>query len=376
MHRARYCLLMACLLTGLLLSSLAAQAASGYPRHLTDLAGRHVTIDARPQRIFLLQPRQFYALMLVSDQPTRHLAGFGAPLAHYDPGMARWLTATWPMLHHIPHLARSSSAPLNVERLLALRPDLVILPLSQQADLATTQALSTLKRLGIPVLYLDFHTHPLKNTPRSLKLLGQALNRTEAASRAMALIDQHQKRLDEALATARTRPSVLLAIAPGLKVACCRTNVGTGLDLLLTRAGGHNAVSMAREGSPVINNEWVLSHPPDHIVATAGQWPDGSTVRAGIGVDRATLLKGLGQLEELPGWKTLSAVHRGHLHALWHGFHQGPFAMVALEQLAVWLHPEVTRGIDPRDTFRQLLALAGLDLPEPATFQGTSVPTP
>lgn len=49
------------------------------------------------------------------------------------------------------------------------------------------------------------------------------------------------------------------------------------------------------------------------------------------------------------------AVKEGQLYALWHGFHQGPFAIVALERIAQWLYPERFYDLDPAATFDALL---------------------
>ncbi|MGO3005308.1 MAG: hypothetical protein ACTIIR_11020, partial [Halomonas sp.] len=66
-----------------------AGASKDFPKTLTDLAGRQVTLSAPPTRLFLTQPRQLYALATLLDDPTPRLAGWAYPLTVFDPAMAQ-----------------------------------------------------------------------------------------------------------------------------------------------------------------------------------------------------------------------------------------------------------------------------------------------
>lgn len=341
----------------------AADSQAGFPKQLTDLAGRQVTLSAPPSRLFLTQPRQFYALASLLDNPTEHLAGWAYPLAVFDPAMAQHFASQWPALAQLPALSHAPTPLLDSEALLNLAPDLVLFDLSRASSVEGSPLARLLDELGIAYLFIDFNRHPLENTPKSLALLGEALNATPRANRMISLIEQRLARIDQGLAELRLTehptepPRVLINIAPGVKVDCCRTNLRNGLADLVARAGGDNvAEALTPVASATLSNEWVLSHPPDVVINTAGQWAAGDGISVGLGVSDAEITQDLRSLsQELPGWQHLDAVQQGQFYALWHGFHQGPFAIVALERIAQWLHPAVFSDLDPAATFDALL---------------------
>ncbi|MEL7979328.1 ABC transporter substrate-binding protein [Vreelandella titanicae] len=336
----------------------AAGSQAGFPKQLTDLAGRQVTLSAPPSRLFLTQPRQLYALASLLDNPTEHLAGWAYPLAVFDPSMAQRFTTQWPALAQLPTLSHAPTPQLDSEALLNLAPDLVLFDLSRASSVEGSPLAQLLDELGIAYLFIDFNRHPLENTPKSLALLGQVLNATPRASAMIALIEQRLARIDRRLADLpASPPTVLINVAPGVKVDCCRTNLRNGLADLVARAGGDNiADALAPGASATLSNEWVLSHPPEVVINTAGQWTAGDGISVGLGISDAEIAQDLRSLShELPGWQHLDAVQQGQFYALWHGFHQGPFAIVALERIAQWLYPERFADLDPAATFDALL---------------------
>tara|TARA_R100001369_G_scaffold66760_5_gene94070 strand:+ start:110904 stop:111647 length:744 start_codon:yes stop_codon:yes gene_type:complete len=86
--------------------------AKGFPKTVTDLAGRQVTLSAPPSRLFLTQPRQFYTLTSLLDNPTEHLAGWAYPLAVFDPSMAQRFTTQWPALAQLPTLSHATPSSI------------------------------------------------------------------------------------------------------------------------------------------------------------------------------------------------------------------------------------------------------------------------
>lgn len=363
----RVVLLIASLLLGLCaLSSSVALAddaeADAWPRRVTDLAGREVRLEAPPRRIFLAQPRQLYALLTLLDAPAERLVGWAYPLSVFDTAMAARLARRWPALEALPALSRTSTPDIDAEALLALAPDLVIFDLSRRSRIEGSALAEVLDRVGIPYLYTEFNRHPLRDAPASLRLLGEALGVAPRAEALNRLIERHLARIDRRLAGIERRPEVLINVAPGVKVDCCRTNLDSGLADLLERAGGRNlAAEVAPVSGATLSQEWVLAHPPEAMLNTAGQWAAGDGIRAGIGVSAEDIAADLRRLSEtLPGWRHLPAIRQGRTFALWHGFHQGPFGIVALERIAKWLHPHRFADLDPGATFDALLDEAGL----------------
>lgn len=272
--------------------------------------------------------------------------------------MAQRFIHQWPALAQLPTLSSAPTPQLDSEALLDLAPDLVLFDLSRVGSVEGSPLARLLDELGIAYLFIDFNRHPLENTPKSLALLGEALDATPRANQLITLIEQHLARIDQRLAEQPTdAPTVLINVAPGVKIDCCRTSLSNGLADLVARAGGDNiAAALTPGASATLSNEWVLSHPPNIIINTAGQWRAGDGIRAGVGISADDINQDLRLLSQtLPGWTHLNAVKEGQLYALWHGFHQGPFAIVALERIAQWLYPERFYDLDPAATFDALL---------------------
>ncbi|WP_052365068.1 ABC transporter substrate-binding protein [Halotalea alkalilenta] len=325
--------------------------AAGGQRH-TDLAGHQFELSAAPERIFLAQPRLLYALAALDEHIDQRLVGWRSSLALFDPFAFDALREVMPGLETLPTLGEVPTPPLDAEALVGLAPDLVIFNLSEYGELAGGRLLELLDRLEIPYLFVDFHLSPLANQQASLALLGDVLDRRERAEEINAFIDSRLAEIDRRLAAVEQRPSVLLNIAPGLRASCCRTNARGGLADLLERAKGGNIADAERLGSdtPLLSAEYVLDRDPEVIISTAATWGYGNeAIRAGFGVaaqeTRADLER---QTRQLPGWQHLRAIQQGRDYVLWHYLHHGPFAFIALEAIAGWLHPDATAGLDPQ----------------------------
>lgn len=346
-----------CLWLGISGAMAHADDADDFPRQVTDLAGRDVTLMSPPQRIFLAQPRQLYALLTLMQAPLERVVGWAYPLAVFDPAMAQRLETRWPSLATLPALSRASTPGLDSEGLLALRPDLVLFDLSQRSRIEGSPLAHLLSEVGTPYLYVKFNRHPLEDGPASMQLLGAVLGEEARAKAVDGMIERHLAQIDQRLRNITERPRVLINIAPGVKVDCCRTNLHNGVSDMVTRAGARNlAADLAPVSGATLSKEWVLAHPPEVILNTGGQWSKGDGIRAGIGVSQQDIEADLQHLvASLPGWPALEAVQQGQVLALWHGFHQGPFAIVALEQIARWLHPEAFADLEPMATFAYLM---------------------
>ncbi|WP_110685168.1 ABC transporter substrate-binding protein [Salinicola aestuarinus] len=369
----RYRFLGLCLLLAAMVSGWAAPAAhaDGFPLTVTDLAGREVTLDAPPRRLFLDDPRHLLALATLLPNPVARMSGWRGSLSRFDSEAQARFADAFPELDSLPSLGHGN-APLSAESLLTLSPDLVVTNLARYPDLHNSPLLDQLEALGIPVVFIDFQRHPLADTVPSLALLGDVL---DAKPRAAALTQRLQaaiEAVDDCVDGVTASPSVLIDIAPGLKTDCCRSNFDTGLADLVERAGGDNIAAGLSPGSEnVLNPEAILARNPDVIVATAAGWSQGGSIRAGFGVEVNTTHHDMAKVvARRPGWPTLSAVTDGRFHALWHGYHQGPFAAIALQTIARWLHPRQCAALDPQAT-QDALFTSELPITTDGTFQTT-----
>jgi len=209
----------------------------------------------------------------------------------------------------------------NVERILAMKPDLVVL-YGTQTDLQTQ-----LSRARIP--YFAYSLGSLPDVALSIRAIGSRVG----ASGAEALATSIERRLADirARVAGRPRPSTLLVF--GRERGSLRNidaSGGSGFlhDMLVT-AGGADVLADVPRQSVVMSTEMVLARAPDVIIEVRSS-------------DEAAAPP------DLRVWDTLSAVpavknRRVYLLAGDEFVVPGPRAVTATERFARTLHPEVFR---------------------------------
>lgn len=324
---------------------------------LTDLAGREVEVPAQVERIVLGEGRLLPVLaVLEGEQLLSRLVGMPADLALVDPGSARQYQEVFPALADVPRIGQGAADSFSLEQVLTLQPDLAIFSLSGHGPGSMQgRLIEQLQRAGVAVLFVDFREQPLANTPRSMTLLGRALGRE---ARAEAFNTAHA----QALAAVREHlpqgpgPRVFLHSRAGLGDGCCESMARGMFADLLVEAGGDN---VARERIPghagVLSLELLLSEPPDLYIASAVGSADSlaagaSYIALGPGVEAQPARSSLQRLVGRGGLQHLQAVRERQVHAIWHGFYNSPFNVVAVQVFAKWLHPQAFADLEPRRT--------------------------
>lgn len=167
-------------------------------------------------------------------------------------------------------------ADVQIERIVALRPDLVLLgPRSRAGERLTA--------LGVPVQVFDARTHA--DLKRMLLALGQSLG---VPARAAELIQRMDKEID---AAARRVPlalrgrSVYIEVGPGPNAASEKSFIGE----TVARLGLVNVVGADMGLFPKINPEMIVRRSPDLIIGP-----------------RASLI----HVTERPGWSDLPALRQ------------------------------------------------------------------
>ena len=147
---------------------------------VTDLAGRSVTVPAKVERILLGEGRLLPALGVFERQDVaRRLVGMMGDYETLDAaGYAQW-RSRFPHLDKVPRVGRNHSGSFSDEQAIALRPQLAILGLAggHGPSKNDRETLARLEAAGVAVVFVDFRHDPLKNTTRSMELLGTVLGK-------------------------------------------------------------------------------------------------------------------------------------------------------------------------------------------------------
>jgi iron complex transport system substrate-binding protein len=320
-------------------------------RELIDVLGRKVDVPEHVERIVLGEGRLSYALALLDkDNPFQRVVGWQNDLRKLDPHTFEAYKQKFPAVADIALIGEASEVSVSVETILALKPDLVIFSVAGEGPKAHSPIADTLAQAGIAVLYVDFRVSPIQNTPKSIELIGDAIDRKPEAKAFTAFYTEHLNRLTSRVSalTDDQKPTVFAELLAGVWQAPGHTTGNGGLGQFIATVGGRNIAADVVPGAiGDVAVEYVLHANPDIYIATGNRAPG---LLLGPGVDEETARKSLDTVLARPEFKELKAIRDHKAHGLWHDFYNSPYNIVAVEALAKWIHPELFQDVDPAKT--------------------------
>jgi len=337
-------------------------SAAGYPRTVTDIAGRAVVLPSEPRRVFLQSGQDIVALALLDrENPFARLAGWSNGIGDSDPGMWTLMQQRWPGAARVPVLGFDNAGHVDLEALLRLRPDLLVAGITARAAIEGGPVGPILDRLKIPVLYIDTQANAIVNTQQTIALLGRALNRE---ARATAYLADYRRRL-AALQTVTQRetrrPTVFIEARAGRMGGqqCCYTQGNTAWGTMVAALGARNlGTALLRIPTGDVALETLIRLKPDVYIMTGTQQVRRGTrgIKLGYGGSAPEATAAMAALMARPGFRATARDPRSCVYALHHQFYNNPFNIVALEYLARALYPQRFAHLDPDASYRDLVA--------------------
>ncbi|MFQ5873478.1 MAG: ABC transporter substrate-binding protein [Dehalococcoidia bacterium] len=327
---------------------------------VTDVAGRTVTVKRPVERVILGEGRQIYEIAaLQPEEPFKGIAGWVDDFKNFDRDGFNKYKEKFPEVEDIPLLGNVFRGQFSVEQAIALKPDLVTVPLGAIESIKESGLIEQLEKAGIQTVFVDYRENPLETTIPSTLLMGRLLGKEE---RAQEVVDFYQQQLNQVYSRLakidKARPLVLLEPAAGFSdpSSCCRSYGRHSLGYLIERAGGKNLGADLFETSGTLNPEQVVAADPDVIIVTGAAWPTASGSPVSLGYygtpeEARGLMKGL--VSGRAGWDGLQAVDNGRFHAVWHQFYTSIYNFAALQQFAKWFYPEEFNDLDPKANFEE-----------------------
>jgi iron complex transport system substrate-binding protein len=326
---------------------------------ITDILQRKVEVPDNPQRIVVGESRMIYTLALVEEgNPAKRVVGWPGDLQKLDRQSWDRYVDAFPQIKTIPLVGKSNYTQISVEKVIALQPDLVILPVYAKQESNHDSFQMQLTAAGIPVIYIDTRVDLLKNTVPSLKILGEALNDQAKAQRFIDFYQQHMNLIRNRLATANpAKPSVLLQLHIGRREECCTTVSHGNLADLLAFAGGNN-IATGRFGGVFgqLSPEAIITANPDVYLATGSGGPQQTgQLQLGPQVNAAAAQQSFSKaLANESVISQLPAIRNGRALAVWHNFYMSPWHLLDVEIFAKALHPQLFADLDPRKTLDEM----------------------
>ncbi|MFJ2985859.1 MULTISPECIES: ABC transporter substrate-binding protein [unclassified Pseudomonas] len=330
---------------------------------VTDVLGRKVELDHAPQRIVLGEGRLFFALALLDrDNPFQRVVGWQNDIRLLDPHTYQAYVQKYPQIANLPLIGQASEQSVSAEQILALKPDLAVFSIAGEGPTQHSPVAELLEKAGVPVLFIDFRVHPIRNTRVSMQALGQLLGREGQAQDYLKLYDRHLQHITDSLAGLKDneRPKVFLELLAGVWQAPGHTTGKSGLGSVVAAVGGHNIAADVVPGAlGDVSVEYVLQADPDVYIATGNRAPG---VLLGAGVSAQTARRSLATITARPVFAPLRPIREGQAHGLWHDFYNSPFNILAVEAMARWIHPERFKDVDPQATMAEINQLLNVGL--------------
>lgn len=336
-----------------------AQAAD-YPRVVTDLAGREVTLPHAPQRIVLQDSNDLLALALLErEDPLGRVIAWNNNLASSDPGLWNVIKQRWPEASEVRTLDFPQSGQLDIESLLRSHPDLIIARLGARPAIENTVLEDVLQRLGIALIYVDSEADPLANVPRSVDLLGRVLGREARAQAYLAEYRQQLASLHQ-LTRGLQAPTVFVEARAGQAGSggCCHTQGHSGWGLLSERLGAINLGSryMRSESGNVALETLILSKPDVYLMTGTQRTRNGvGAIPFGYNADDAQLSGQMQRLMSRSGFSAIAQSPEQCVQGLNHQFYNSVFNIVGAQWLAKIFWPQAFADLDPDAEYRRLI---------------------
>ncbi|MEN6350801.1 MAG: ABC transporter substrate-binding protein [Syntrophomonas sp.] len=343
----------------------------------TDLAGRTVTLESRPEK-FIVANYIANFLMVGGAESLDKVVGMtfdGWKDTRF--GEYTVFTRAFPRMlggeGGITSIGGYHDDILNAELIVSLKPDIILMSNSQFT--ANNQNIAAFEAAGIKVVVLDYHAQKLENHSKSTEILGKLLGREKVA----------QEQIDayvQAINDVKTRIAALPAEKKQKKVYMELGNKGVGeygnsygnsmlWGGIINNLEAKNLAGNLEAGYGPLDKELVLTSDPDIIFIGGSIWSGdtkGNQMRMGFTVDENTAQARLKGFAQRPEWKNLSAVKNGEIYGIDHGSLRNMIDYTFTQYMAKVIYPDLFKDLDPEKTMNDYYAKYLPELKYTGTF--------
>ncbi len=312
-------------------------------------------IDALGRSVALRAPAERIALGFNFEEVTAVAGAAGwARVVGFD--RRQWATnrpATWaryqaaiPGLSQLADIGDTETGSFSAERVLGLRPDLLITLAAgytlRAAEMARVEA------AGVPVLVVDYNAQPVAKHVASTLALGSA---TGNEDRARVLAQLYADKVADITRRVQglPQPKTYVENGSGGPSVFGNTYNDAMWGRMLERAGGANiAAGHIPTGWSPLSPEYVLAAAPGFAFILGASWTASpAAARAGFGVSEAEARASIASYAARPGWAELPAVQAGELYVVETSLARSLWDWTATSYIAKQMHPERFADVDP-----------------------------
>ncbi|MCB6182707.1 ABC transporter substrate-binding protein [Leeia sp. TBRC 13508] len=318
---------------------------------IKDVNGRSVTLDLPAKRVLL----GFY----IED----YFAVGGNASFDKLAGMSRgWFVssrpATWaqyvaskPQLQKVPDVGNVQDQTFSIEKVLASRPDVVVLADWQYKALGPD--LARLEAAKIPVVVIDYNAQTLERHLASTRILGEI---TGEKARAAKIAGEYQKivtDIQQRIAKAKLpKPRAYIELGDKGPSEYSYTYGKNMWGAMASLAGGENVAAPFVENWGPINPEQLLASKPEVILIAGYENVKSPTaMQIGFGIDQKESIQRLKGFTQRNGWSELPAVKNKRVFGVYHGATRSILDAALLQFLAKSFYPTVFKDYNPEATY-------------------------
>jgi ABC-type Fe3+-hydroxamate transport system substrate-binding protein len=333
---------------------------------ITDAVGRQIALKAPAERIVLgFNFEEFTAVAGPSGWD--RVVGFSKSewSANRASIFKRYLVPI-PRLAELPEIGNTEDNSFSLERVLSLRPDLVIMAEWSFTSLAPQVA--QLEGLGIPVLVIDYNAEIPGRHVASTIAMGIATGNEERARVLATLYTDKLGDIRRRIPASAAKPKVYFELGQGGAGAVGNTYWKGMWGRLIDFIGADNIAAGRIPGAwGPLNPEYVLAANPDAIFIAGSSWVgQPNAVVTGFDAKLEATRASLAPYASRRGWSELTAIKAGQLFAIEHGLCRALFDYTATYYIAKQVFPAEFSDIDPIGELR-----AYHERYLPVTFEGT-----
>ena len=241
------------------------------PLTMTDALGRSVTLKGPAERIVLgFNYEEFTAV--AGPAGWDRVVGFARTLwTDWRPATFKRYQVPIPRLTDLPDVGNTEDNTFSLEKVLSLRPDLVVMAEWSFGQLA--EPVKQLEALGIPVMVIDYNSEIPERHVASTIALGQATGNEERGRTLAALYTAKMDDVRRRAAAAGTHPKVYLELGQGGAGTVGNTYWQSMWGRLFDQIGADNIAAnhIPKSWGP-LSPEYVLAANPAVIFIAGSSW--------------------------------------------------------------------------------------------------------
>lgn len=326
---------------------------SAKPVEVTDILNRKVTVDLPAKRVVLGFYYQDYMAVGGKDA-LNNVVGFSKEV------WSGWAPASWdlfrkavPKLNTLTDVGEVEVGTFSIEKVLALKPDLVVLGDWQYQALGSD--LDKLAKAKIPVVVLDYNAQTLDKHIRSTHIIGTLTGQQQRAQKIAneykAVVDGINARLKKA---GLPKPKIYTEFGNKGPKEHSFTFGKSMWGSMATMAGGNNIAAPFIEFYGPMNPEKVLAAKPDVIVITGRETELNKNKEAmvmGVNIPEAEARRRLEGFKQRAGWAQLPAVKNNRVYGAYHAASRTLSDQAMVQFLAKAMYPKQFADVNPEKTF-------------------------